>query len=115
MHNDKILSKSDFEMVSIKVENLPSNILSCDIEPNLITKSYISKDSFLTYNKLEIKKDLLKGAHIRAYIADGNLVIGVDSTLLEDANIGDRVKILTENNKYFYAKLLSNSEAMILK
>ena len=115
MHNDKILSKSDFELVNVKVDNLPSNVVSCDIEKNLITKSYISADELLSYNKLEIKKDILKGKQIRAYIADGSLVIGIDSIILEDANIGDKVRIRTEQNKFFDAKLFSHSEAMILK
>jgi flagella basal body P-ring formation protein FlgA len=115
MLNDKILSQNDYEVYRVKIENLPSNLISCKIEKNLITKSYIRADSLLTYNQVEIKKDVLKGALIRSYIIDGGLVIGMDTILQEDANIGDKIRVKTNQNKFLDAKLFSKTEAMILK
>ncbi|MBE0491012.1 MAG: flagellar basal body P-ring formation protein FlgA [Sulfurospirillum sp.] len=115
MHNDKILSNSDYEEQMIRIKNLASNLITCEIPANLITKNYIKQHELLSFNKLQIKKDLLKGVQIRAYIIEGPLVLSTESVLLEDGNIGDRVRIKTEKNKFFYAKIISKSEAMIIQ
>jgi flagella basal body P-ring formation protein FlgA len=115
MHHDKILTKKDYEAVQIPLNKLPSRLISCKIDKKLITKNYVKEEELLTYNKIEVKKDVLKGNQIRAYMVDGSLVIGIDATLLQDANIGDRVKVRTKENKILRAKLFSSSEAMILQ
>jgi flagella basal body P-ring formation protein FlgA len=84
--------------------------------PNkLLTRNYISTDSILTMNKFIYKKDVLRGTNIKAYIRDGMLVLETEATLLKDANIGDIVKIKTDQGKLFRAKIISNYKAIILE
>jgi flagella basal body P-ring formation protein FlgA len=81
----------------------------------LMTKNYISANSILTMNKFEYKKDVLRGADIRAYIRDGMLVLETQATLLEDGDVGEIVKIKTDKGKLFRAKLISKYKAIILE
>jgi len=115
LYNDKILSENDYEKVTIKLDKLPSKVITCNMPKNLMTKNYISANSILTMNRFEYKKDVLRGANIRAYIRDGMLVLETEATLLKDANIGDVVKIKTEKGKLFRAKLISKYRAIILE
>lgn len=115
MYNDRILSKNDYEEIYTKIDKLPSNLISCKIHKNLIVKNYIKANSFLTHNKLEIKKDLLKGTTITSYLIDGSLVVEVETILLEDANVGDKVRVKSKKNKFFRAKIFSENGAMILQ
>lgn len=114
LYNDKILLKSDYEKVSVKIDKLPSRVITCKMPDSLITKSYVRANSILTMNRFEHKKDLLRGASIKAHIKDGTLVLEIKATLLEDANIGDVVRIKTDKGKSFRAKLISKNRAMIL-
>ncbi len=114
LHNDRILSKSDYEKVVLKIDKLPSRVITCNMPKSLITRSYVGANSILTMNRFELKKDFLRGTDIRAYIKDGMLILETKATLLEDGNIGDSVRIKTDKGGLFRAKLISNNEAMIL-
>ncbi|WP_024955823.1 flagellar basal body P-ring formation chaperone FlgA [Sulfurospirillum arcachonense] len=115
LFNDKILSRNDYEKITIKIDKLPSKIITCKVPNNLMTKNYISANSILTMNKFEYKKDILRGTDIRAYIRDGMLVIATHATVLEDGNIGDILKVKTDNGKLLRAKLISKYKAIILE
>ena len=115
LYNDKILSKNDYEKVSVKIDKLPSKVITCSMPEKLMTKNYISANSILTMNKFEYKKDVLRGADIRAYIRDGMLVLETQATLLEDGDVGEIVKIKTDKGKLFRAKLISKYKAIILE
>ena len=56
LYNDKILSNNDYEKTSIKLDKLPSKVITCKMPDNLMTKNYISANSILTINKFEYKK-----------------------------------------------------------
>ena len=115
LYNDKILSKNDYEKLSVKLDKLPSKVITCSMPKNLMTKNYISANSILTMNKFTHKKDVLRGTTIRAYIRDGMLVLETEATVLKDGNIGDVVKIKTDKGKLFRAKLISKYKAIILE
>jgi len=115
LYNDKILTQNDYEKVSIKLDKLPSKIITCKMPERLITKNYISVGSVLTMNKFRYKKDVLRGTHVKAYLKDGALVLETEATVLRDANVGEIVKIKTANGKLFRAKIISNYKAIILE
>ena len=115
LYNDKILSKNDYEKISIKLDSLPSKVITCNMPKKLMTKNYVSANTILTMNRFKHKKDVLKGTDILAYIRDGMLVLETEATILKDANIGDIVKIKTDNGKLFRAKLISKYKAIILE
>ncbi len=115
LYNDKILLKNNYEKVSIKIDKLPSKVITCSMPKKLMTKNYISANSILTMNKFKYKKDVLRGTNIRAYIRNGMLVLETEATLLQDGDVGDIVKIKTDNGKLFRAKLISRYKAIILE
>ena len=115
LYNDKILSKNDYDKASIKLDRLPSRVITCKMPSNLMTKNYISANSILTMNKFEYKKDVLRGSKIVVYIRDGMLVIESEAKVLQDGNIGDIIKIKSSSGKLFRAKLISKYKAIILE
>ena len=114
LYNDKILHSSDYEKVLVKLDKLPSKVITCTMPEKLITKSYIREGSILTMNRFKHKKDVLRGTDIRAFIKDGVLVLDIKATLLKDTNVGDIAKIKTDKGKIFRAKLVSKNRAIIL-
>ncbi len=115
LYNDKILSDNDYEKVSVKIDKLPSKVITCSMPKKLMTKNYVSANSILTMNRFEYKKDLLRGDKVRSYIRDGMLVIETEATLISDGDIGEVVKIKVDNGKVFKAKLISKHQAIILE
>jgi flagella basal body P-ring formation protein FlgA len=115
LHNDKILSTNDYEMVQVTLDKLPSEAITCSVPDKLMTKNYLRADSILTMQRFEYKKDVLRGANVRAFVRDGMLVIGTSAHVLQDGNIGDVVKIKTEEGKLLNAKLISSNKAIILE
>jgi len=115
LYNDKILSKNDYEKVSMPIDKLPSKVITCRMPEKLMTKNYVSANTILTMNKFEYKKDVLRGTDVRAFIRDGMLVLETGATILKDADIGDVVKIKTDKGKLFRAKLVSKYKVIILE
>ena len=113
--NGKILSNDDYERVSISLEGFPTRALLGEIPKNAMMKTYIKEGAIFTDGMFESKKDLSKKENIKALLKEGGLLIEVQATLLEDANIGETVKIKTEQGKTLNAKILSFKEAMILE
>ena len=99
----------------MKIDKLPSKIITCSIYKTLVTKNYVRKDSILTMNRFKYKKNILRGSSIRAYIEDGGLVLETGATVLRDANIGDIVKIKTDKGRLLKAKIVSIYKAIIVK
>ncbi|MBL0702705.1 MAG: flagellar basal body P-ring formation protein FlgA [Sulfurospirillum sp.] len=115
LHNDTILSEDDYKKVSVKLDKLPSKIITCSMPKDLMTKNYISANSILTTNKFTHKKEILRGTAIQAYLKEGMLVLEIKAKVLKNGNIGDIVKIKTDNGKLFKAKLISKNKAIIVE
>ena len=56
-----------------------------------------------------------KQERIKALFKEEGLVIEIQATLLSDADVGDIVKIRTEQGKVLNAKIISSKEAIILE
>jgi len=115
LRNGKILNQDDYEKVEIKLGKLPLHVINGDIKNNYIIKGYIRKGSILSTDRLKIKKDLLKGSFIRARIEEENMILEIDAHILNDANIGDIIKIQTTNGRVLRAKIISLKIAKILQ
>ncbi len=115
LRNGKILNPDDYRKAEIKLDNLPLNIIIGNITNDYIVKGYVRKDSILSTNNLKIKKNLLKGAFIKARIKEENMILDIDAHLLSDANIGDKVKLQTTNGKILNAKIISLKIAKIIE
>ena len=113
LRNGKILQNSDYMKTRIKFYKLPAKVLSDNLQNGYIVKGYIRKGSILSMNNFKIKKAILKGEYIKAVLKDGNLILEIDAHLLNDANIGDTVKIRTVAGKVYKAKIVSLKEALI--
>ncbi len=115
LRNGKILNPDDYRKTEIKLDKLPLHVITGNITNDYIVKGYVRKDSILSTNNLKIKKNLLKGAFIKARIKEENMILDIDAHLLSDANIGDRVKLQTTNGKVLNAKIISLKIAKIIE
>jgi len=115
LRNGKILNPDDYERVEIKFNKLPLHVISGKIKKDYIIKGYIRKGLILSTNSLKIKKNLLKNSYIKAILEDENMILEVDAHILNDANIGDTVKIRTTNGKILRAKIISLKTAKIIE
>ena len=115
LQSGKILQNDDFEMVLVALDTLPSKAIIGELSPNLMVKNSIQEGQIFSEYLFSTKKALMKKESIKALLTEGNLVIELHVILQEDANIGDVVKVKTEQGKVLNAKILSLKEAMILE
>ena len=115
LQSGKILQNDDVEALWVDIDALPSKPIFGEIPPNLIMKNHIKEGQILGTYFFDIKKDISKKESIKASFTEGNLEIELHVTLQEDANIGDVVKVKTEQGKVLQAKILSLKEAKILE
>ncbi len=113
--NGKILTNDDYESVWESLDALPNRVITHEIPHNAMIKNGVKEGQILTDFHVDIKKMLSKKSSIKALLKEEGLVIEVQATLLEDGNIGDVVKIKTEQGKMLNAKILSHHEAIILE
>ena len=78
-------------------------------------KNYVKEGQIFSEYFFDTRKDVMKKESIKAFLSEGSLVIELHVTPLDDANIGDIVKVKTEQGKVLNAKILSEKEAMILE
>ena len=113
--NGKILTNDDYESIWMSLEGIPTRAVLNEIPQNAMVKTSIKEGQVLADYHFDVKKTLSKKDTIRALLKDGGLVIEVQATLIEDADIGDVVKIKTEQGKILNAKIVSSKEAVILE
>jgi len=115
LQSGKILSYDDTEAVLVDIGSIPSRAIVGEIPPALMSKNHIKEGQILSDYLFETKKDLMKKETLKGFFSEGNMVIEVHVTLLEDGNIGDVVKVKTEQGKVLSAEILSKHEAKILE
>ncbi len=113
--NGKILDTDDYEQVTIGLDSFSSRTIVEKVPSNLMVKGYVKEGQILMENFFEEKQDVSKRESIKAYLKEGALIIEVHATLLEDGNIGDIVKIKTEQGKVLKAKILSSTKVLIVE
>ena len=113
--NGKILTNDDYESILVSLETLPNRTFLGEIPQNATTKAAIKEGQILADYHFDVKKTLSKKESIKALLKEEGMVIEVQATLLEDADIGDIIKIKTDQGKILNAKIVSRNEAIILE
>jgi flagellar basal body P-ring formation protein FlgA len=115
LQSGKILQNDDSEVQLVELNALPSRAIVGELPPSLISKNYIKEGQILSDYLFDVKKDVMKKETLKGFLSEGSMVIELHVTLLEDANIGDVVKVKTEQGKVLSAKIISKNEAKILE
>ncbi|MDD3323937.1 MAG: flagellar basal body P-ring formation chaperone FlgA [Sulfurospirillaceae bacterium] len=115
LHNGKILLETDYESEKVSLDSLPYRVIVGKMPDRLVTKNHIKQGQVLTANSFDVKKDLSKNDYVKAFLREGVLTMETRGMLLDDANIGDIVRIKTEQGKVLNAKILSQYEALVLE
>ena len=113
--NGKILTNDDYESILMSLEGIPTRAVLNEIPQNAMMKTSIKEGQVIADYHFDMKKTLSKKDSIRALLKESGLEIEVQATLVEDADIGDVVKIKTEQGKILNAKIVSTKEAVILE
>jgi len=113
--NGKILTNDDYESTLMSLEGIPARAFLNEIPLNAMMKTSIKEGQVIADYHFDVKKTLSKKDSIRALLKESGLEIEVQATLVEDADIGDVVKIKTEQGKILNAKIVSTKEAVILE
>ncbi len=113
--NGTILGNDDFETVLVGLDALPNRAMLRENTQTLMVKSTVKEGQILTDYLFEPKRLVTKKSAIKALYKDESLSIEVQATLLDDGDVGDIVRIKTEQGKILNAKIVSANEAVILE
>ncbi len=109
--NGSILNSSNAKPTLVQIQNAPTKPLQ---NPNnLIAKFNIKKGTILSTRQFKKNTLIKKGSFIKAILKEGKLVIGIDVKALQNANIGDTIKVKTSKNKIFNAIIKEKNLAII--
>ena len=115
LHNGKILTFDDYETVWLPLDDIPLRAIVEKIPQNAFVKGTLREGQILAEYHVGIKKMFSKNERIKTLFKEEGLVIEIQATLLNDADVGDVVKIRTEQGKVLSAKIISSKEAVILE
>ncbi|NPA73863.1 MAG: flagellar basal body P-ring formation protein FlgA [Epsilonproteobacteria bacterium] len=101
--NGKILTSKDYEKKEVDFDKIPSNILSLDKDGEIVAKTFIKKGKILTSYMVKKKTLIRKKDVVTAVIKSGALKVEFEATALNDANIGDEVRVINSDKKVFKA------------
>ncbi len=113
--NGKILTIDDYDTTLVSLDALPTRAIVQEMPHNLVVKSNIKEGQIFTDYLFDVKRLVYKKESIKALFKEDGLSIEVQATLLEDADLGDIVKIKTEQGKVLSAKIISSKEAVIVE
>ena len=96
----QVLSQENIELGLVEIRNKRSKHYLASLE-DAIGKTAIHShrvgDAFYTWS-VEKEKDISKGEYVKGAYMNGSFEIGVTVEILEDANIGDKVKVKVKPN-----------------
>ena len=109
----KILTSNDYEQTEVDLDNLPSKVLQ-DLSVGAIsTKRNIRKGNILTQNDFTRRLLIPKNSYVLAILRDGGLVLQFEAKALSGGNIGETIRIKTEEGKLFNAIIVSENKVVI--
>lgn len=101
--NHSLLDTKFYEQVMIEIENIPKNPIQTIKSNTLIAKFDIKKGTILTTKQFNKKTLIRKGDVLQSYFKDKNLILQTQAQALENGNLGDVIKIRTNDGKIFDA------------
>jgi len=113
--NGKILTIDDYDTASVRLDELPRKVILQEMPSNFVVKNRIKEGQILTNYLFDIQRLVYKKESIKALLKEEGLIIEVSAMLLEDADLGDIVKIKTDQGKVLNAKIISSSQAIIVE
>ncbi|KAB0612899.1 flagellar basal body P-ring formation protein FlgA [Campylobacter hyointestinalis subsp. lawsonii] len=113
MDKDHILNLNDYKSVQVSLKDFDKDAILNIPKAKLITKTRIKRDKVLTNRQFKTLSDIKRGDTINAIIVDGGLKVEIQVKALEDANIGEIIKVKSDNNQIFKAIIVEKNRAII--
>ena len=113
LSNGKILTPDDIEAVELELDKFASAPLEEFIPNSLVIKHFIREGSLLLSKQFELAKLIRKKDLIEINIEDGGLIISFKGEALDDGNIGDRIRVKSNDGKHFVATITSKNRVVV--
>lgn len=108
-----VLNLNDYKYEYVDLKSYKINALSEIPEKKIVSKQKIKKDSILTSAQFGIMADVKKNSTINAIFKDNSLSLNVEVKALDGGVIGDIIRVRTNDNKLFNAKIISKNGVLI--
>ncbi len=111
--NGKILSLKDCEKYEVDFKKVPSGLLKSCSNGKLISRTFIKKGSVLSNYMFKKKSLIRKKQTVTAVLDSGFLTLEFDARALNDADLGDEIKVINKSGKVFKAKVVAKDTVEI--
>ena len=111
----KTLTDDLVDFVSIKFTNFYQMPITAYHLNKYRAKTSIIEGKILTYRHISKLTAIKRGDMITATLRDGGVIVTFPAQALKDAHIGDVIKIKRNHNSFFQAKIISQTQALVIK
>ncbi len=116
LRKNEILNKSDFSLKSKEVSSLRfSPISSFDMLENYRCRLKISEKSILQNGMIEKIPDIEIGDRVEALFINNSVTIGFSATSRSEGYVGNIIKVKSDDQKIYKAKVINNTTVKIIE
>jgi flagella basal body P-ring formation protein FlgA len=110
-----LLDNNNFDVRLVDCITLTDPISSIDALNNFRAASYIKIDEVLLSNSIEPIPDIESGDKIVAHSIAGNVDIQISAVARQEGSVDEIIRVRTSDNKLYRAKVLDNSNVLIIE
>jgi len=111
----KTLTDDLVDFISIKFTNFYQIPITAYHLNRYKAKTSIIEGKILTYRHISKLTAVKRGDILTATLRDGGVIVSFPAQALKDAYIGDVIKIKRNHNSFFKAKIISQTQAEVIK
>ncbi len=116
LQRNQALIPSDLKIEKIDVSEINGTLVSCsDNISDLQSKIIIKPGTVLINEIVEPKPIIIKGEKVSARVIRGKVMLTVDAFSRQDGAEGEIIKIRTNDNKQFSAKVIDSKNVLIIE
>lgn len=116
LRKNEILNKSDFSLKSKEVSSLRfTPISSFDMLDNYRSRLKISEKSILQDGMIEKIPDIEIGDRVEALFINNSVTIGFSATSRSEGYVGNIIKVKSDDQRIFKAKVINNTTVKIIE
>ena len=109
----QILGLGDYYIDMIDFDNFKSDFITNIPSSKLISKRSIKNGEYLSINFFNTQTLVKKGDKLVAFLDDGSLSVSIEVTATEHGNLGDKIKVISNDKKSFEATIVSKNRVLI--
>lgn len=115
IQKNRTLSDDLVDFITIKFTNFYQKPITAYYLNKYRARTTIITGKILTTRHISKVTTIKRGDSLRATLRDGGVEVSFSAVALKDAHVGDIIKIKRNHNSFFQAKIISNTEAEVIK